>query len=167
MHENLNCISYWSKNNIVTCTNVENHDYSKELEVFKDYYSKFVESLPANELSHYLVSHRVISLADNEEITKPTTPSRRAAEILLSRVYSSLQNGDVVAFHNLLYVMQQYGNCAMISLCNEIKAQIDGGNEAIKRSHQGIICRSYSRVFIQRYGTAQLLDNVCMHLKHV
>ena len=135
--------------------------------MFQDYYSKLVESLPVNELSHYLVSHRVISLADNEEITKPTTPSRRAAEILLSRVYSSLQNGDVVAFHNLLHVMQQHGNSAMISLCNEIKAQIDGGNETVKRSHQGIICRSNSRVFIQWYSTAQLLGNVCTHLKRV
>ena len=120
-------------------TNVENHDYSKELEVFQDYYSKLVESLPANELSHYLVSHRVISLADNEEITKPTTPSRRAAEILLSRVYSSLQNGDVVAFHNLLHVMQQHGNSAVITLCNEIKSQIDGGSKKVMSGYQGKI----------------------------
>ena len=98
-------------------------------------------SLPANELSHYLVSLRIISLADNEEITKPTTPSRRAAKILLSRVYSSLQNGDVVAFYNLLHVMQQHGNSAMISLCNEVKAQVDGSSTMVKSSHQGKISK--------------------------
>ena len=114
-------------------------DLSKESQLFQDYYSKLVESLPANELSHYLVSHRVISLADNEEITKPTTPSRRAAEILLSRVYNSVQNDDVAAFHNLLHVMQQHGNSATIMLCNEIKAQMSEDSGKAKSDHQGRI----------------------------
>ena len=97
-------------------------------------------------MSHYLVSHRVISLADNEEITKPTTSSKRAAEILLSRVYSSLQNGDIVAFHKLLHVMQQHGTSAMMSLCNEIKAQIDGTDDMVRGVLQGRTCSSCSKL---------------------
>ncbi|XP_065908019.1 uncharacterized protein [Dysidea avara] len=100
-----------------------------ELRVFKQYYSKLVDCLPAKELSHYLVSQGVITLMDNEDITCPTTSRHRAAELLLSRVSTLLQEDNVVPFQMLLDVMQKYGNDAIVSLSSEIQRLLNKHNE--------------------------------------
>ena len=62
-------------------------DYrSPEYLVIIKHYSKLVDTLTAKTLSHYFVSHNIISIKEEEEITKYTTSSVRAATLLLSRV---------------------------------------------------------------------------------
>ena len=93
--------------------------------MFQQYYSKLVDCLPAKELSHYLVSQGVITLMDNEDINNPTISVCRAAELLLSKVSSSLKEGNVIPFKKLLDVMQKHGNDAIVSLSSEIQRLLD------------------------------------------
>jgi len=83
-----------------------------------------VDCLPAKELSHYLVSHGVITPMDNEEITNPNISSNKAVELLLSIVQKSLQKGNVVPFEKVVHVMQIHGNDAIVNLANEIQIHL-------------------------------------------
>jgi len=85
-----------------------------------------VDTLPASDLSHYFVSGRVISLADHEEITKPTTPSHMAVQLLLSRVATPLEAGDTRPLDKLLKILEYHGNGASKVLSAEIKAKLLG-----------------------------------------
>ncbi|XP_065907268.1 uncharacterized protein [Dysidea avara] len=107
-----------------------------EYKLFTEYYSKLVDTLPASDLSHYFVSHRAISLADHEEITKPTTASYIAVEILLSRVSSPLQKeDDIEPLNKMLAIMEHHGNSATKALSLEMRTRMF--TEAAERSRQG------------------------------
>jgi len=101
-----------------------------------------VDTLPASDLAHYFVSDRVVSLADYEEITKPTTPSHDAIHLLLSRVSTPLQEeGDVGPLIKMLCVMENYGNGATKALSLEMRARMIS-----EKCCQGIVC-----IYIQYY----------------
>jgi len=100
---------------------------SKNLRIFQEYYSMLLDCLPVKELSHYLVSHGVVTLMENEDITSPAASPRRAAELLLSIVSLALQDDNIVPFKKVLHVMQTHGNVAVVSLSREIQRQLDKG----------------------------------------
>ena len=109
-----------------------------EYKLFTEYYSKLVDTLPASDLSHYFVSHRAISLADHEEITKPTTASYMAVKLLLSRVSSPLQEeDDIEPLNKMLAIMEHHGNSATKALSLEMRTRMF--TEAAERSRQGSI----------------------------
>ena len=103
--------------------------------MLNEYYSKLVDTLTASDLSHYFVSDRVISLADHEEITKPTTPSHEAVCLLLSKILIPLQEeGDVGPLIKMLGVMENYGNRASKALSLEIRASMFGDEKCCQGS---------------------------------
>jgi len=110
-----------------------------EHKVFSDYYGKLVDTIPACNLSHYFVSENVISLTDHEEITKPTTPSHKAAQMLLNKVLHLLkEQSNVDCFNKMLSIMEIHGDGATQSLSCEIKSKL----LKITSGQQGIHCVS-------------------------
>ena len=91
------------------------------------YYSKLIDTLAAKKLSHYFVSHNIISTKEEEEITKPTTSSVRAATLLLSRVISPLKAGFkncACNFYTFLDITQQHGTDDIRSLSTRIRLEV-------------------------------------------
>jgi len=96
---------------------------SPEYLVAIKYYSKLVDTVEVVELSHYFVSHGIISTKYEEEI-KNTTPPVRAAILLLSRVINPLKAGNDENFYNFLYIAEHYGNDAIRHLSTTIRKNV-------------------------------------------
>jgi len=91
-------------------------------------YSKLVDTLTAKKLSRYFVSHNIISTKEEEEITKPTTSSVRAATLLLSRVINPLKAGFENCtnnFYAFLDIIEQYGNDDIRHLSTTIRKKVN------------------------------------------
>jgi len=100
-------------------------DELPEYKVFTDYYSKLVDTIPASNLSHYFVSENMISLTNHEEITKPTTPSHTAVQLLLNNVLYALKDqGSTEYFYKMLGIMKCHGNSATQDLSSEIHSKV-------------------------------------------
>ena len=116
--------------NYCDCVNILNlytDSQSPEYVVIIKHYSKLVDTLTAKKLSRHFVSHNIISTKEEEEITKPTTSSVRAATLLLSRVINPLKAGFencTDGFYAFLDIAEQYGNDAIRHLSISIKKEV-------------------------------------------
>ena len=91
-----------------------------EYKVFIQYYSKLTSILQVDLTPHF-VTAEIITLSDEDEITKASTTSHRAAmKMLLKPVSSSLETGYTTSFYKMLEIMQQHGNDATQHLSGEI-----------------------------------------------
>ena len=112
------------------CTFVISIDHHKlpvsaEYKLLSYYYSKLVDTIPACGLSHYFVSENVISLTDHEEITKPTTPSHTAVQLLLNKVLCRVkEQSSVDCFNKMLSIMDHHGDGATRTLSQEMKSKL-------------------------------------------
>ena len=91
------------------------------------YYSKLVDTITAKKLSCYFVTHNIISTKEEEEITKLTTSSVRAATLLLSRVINPLKAGFENCTNNFyifLDITEQYGSDDIRHLSTTIKKEV-------------------------------------------
>ena len=101
---------------------------SPEYFVIIKHYSKLVDTLTAKKLSHFFVSHNIISTNEEEEIAKPTTSSVRAATLLLSRVINPLRAGFENCtdnFYIFLDITEQYGNEDIRHLSTTIRKKVN------------------------------------------
>jgi len=84
-----------------------------------------MDTVPICSLSHYFVSEGIISLTDHEEITKPTTPSHTAAQLLLNKVlYTLKEQKSTDCFNKMLSIMEHHGDSATCTLSREIKSRL-------------------------------------------
>ena len=113
---------------VIADMNVLQITNAPEFGVFQEYYSKFVDCLPTKELSHYLVSDGIITLIESEEITNPITSRQKATEIVLSKVFISLREGNKLVFEKLLSIMHNHGSDAIVSLSAEIRNLLSNSN---------------------------------------
>ena len=96
-----------------------------EREVFKRYYAKLCELLPATveELLPPLVTSNVISFEEEEEILSHSTPSSKARAVLLP-IRKALFEGIPRPFHEFLTIMQssRHVECAELArqICTEL-----------------------------------------------
>ena len=79
-----------------------------ENEVFKKFYSQLVSLLPTTNISHQLVSAKVITTDDIEEITA-ITRSKEKASYVLRIVARSLEADITSSFYALLNIMENFG----------------------------------------------------------
>ena len=79
-----------------------------ENEVFKKFYSQLVSLLPTTNISHQLVSAKVITTDDIEEITS-ISRSKEKASYVLRIVARSLEGGITSSFYTLLDIMENFG----------------------------------------------------------
>jgi len=97
---------------------------TQEYEVFIQYYSKLTSILQVDLTPHF-VTVKIITLSDEDEITKASATSHRAAmKMLLKPVSSSLEAGYTTSFYKMLEIIQQHGNDAAQHLAGEILAEV-------------------------------------------
>jgi len=107
-----------------------------EYKVLTAYYNKLVDTICACDLSHYFVSENVISLTDHQEITKPTTISRTASQLLLNKVlYMLREYSSVECFNRMLTIMDTHGDSATHTLSQEIRAKLYHSSQQGKHRH--------------------------------
>ena len=95
----------------------------RKLEIFTDYYSKLMSVLPIKTLTSHLVTKRIISFDEEEEIIQAPLQSQ-STRLLLKKIASSLQAGFVCNFDELLLIMEQYGNLCCVELVSEIRQKL-------------------------------------------
>jgi len=93
-----------------------------EFKVFKVHYSALKNILFAENLSQHFVSADLISFQDEAEIFAASTSVEKAT-ILLQKIVSPLESGQSFYFHEMLKIMNTYGNRATKDLAN--KMQLD------------------------------------------
>ena len=105
------------------------------MKVFTDYYSKLMRVLPIKTLTSHLVTKRIISFEEEEEIEQallqPQTSLQsqaslqsRSTRLVLKKIASSLQAGLAYSFDELLLIMEQYGNISCVELAREIRLKL-------------------------------------------
>ena len=95
----------------------------RKLEIFTDYYSKLMSVLPIKTLTSHLVTKRIISFDEEEEIIQAPLRSQ-STRLLLKKIASSLQAGFVCNFDALLLIMEQYGNLCCVELVSEMRQKL-------------------------------------------
>ena len=95
----------------------------RKLEVFTDYYSKLISVLPIKALTSHLVTKRIISFEEEEEI-RQTPLETQSSRLVLKKIASSLQAGLAYSFDELLLIMEQFGNISCVELASEIKLKL-------------------------------------------
>jgi len=92
--------------------------------VFITYYSKLTSILQVDLTPHF-VTAKIITLSDEDEITKSSTTSHRAAmKMLLKPVSLTLETGYTTSFYKMLEIIQQHGNDAAQHLAGEVLAEV-------------------------------------------
>ena len=95
-----------------------------ENEIFKKFYGKLINVLPTNNILYKLVSAKIISVDDSEEITGKTGSTEKASYVL-NHIARSLDVGITFSFYTLLDIMEEYGGDVTL-LTNEIKKEFSG-----------------------------------------
>ena len=78
--------------------------------------------LPVQNVSHKLISQRIITVDDDEEI-KGIARSKDKASFVLRKIVQSLEVGLIQSFHKLLTIMEEHGGDAAI-LATEIQNEL-------------------------------------------
>ena len=94
-----------------------------QYKLFTDHYYMLVKTLPANDLSHYFVSDKIISITDHERIIRSAVP-QDAAELLLNRLSLQLQNGNDILFNKMLLIMDYHGTDVAKTISLEIRSKL-------------------------------------------
>ena len=79
--------------------------------------------LPIRTLTSHLVSKKIISFDEEEEIIQASLQSH-SARLVLKKIASSLQAGFVCNFDELLLIMEQYGNLSCVELVSEMRQKL-------------------------------------------
>lgn len=91
----------------------------KEYKLFIKYYDKLKSLLPISSLTPRLVSREVITVAEEEEIS-------RQKALLFSKIDSALSSGFSKSFYELLAIMKEYGG-DIATLAFEIDKKLTAG----------------------------------------
>ena len=99
-------------------------DDCMEMKVLEDYYSQLTSILPIDRIAPELVSARIITIQDLEEIDALKT-SKDKASFVLQRIAKSLNGGVKTSFYKLLEIMEDYGG-DIAALAKDIKTASSG-----------------------------------------
>lgn len=94
----------------------------KEYDVFTEFYPRLIHSLPTGNILNQLVSKRIITMDDCEQITAITRSQERAS-LVLRIIANPLKAGITHSFYELLEIMEKYGGDVSL-LANEIRAAL-------------------------------------------
>ena len=82
-------------------------DNSKEYKVFREYSGELANILPVKNIMNQLISAKIITFDDSEEI-KGLPREKDKASFVLNTVAKSLQAGITDDFYSLLRIMKKY-----------------------------------------------------------
>ena len=116
--------TYTCCENMLVCSVNVSLTGKQEYDVFIQHYSKLISILQVDLTPHF-VTAKIITLSDEDEITKASTISHRAAmKMLLKPVSLSLETGYTTSFYKMLEIIQQHGNDAAQHLAGEMLAEV-------------------------------------------
>lgn len=107
----------------------------KEEEVLTKFYDRLVIILPVRNIMPNLITERVVTFKENEQIQ-----IGHEAEFILTKIQKSLRVGITKSFYSLLDVMEQYGNDDVKELVTDIKRALKIGELIINTVIQVHIC---------------------------
>ena len=104
---------------------------SKEEEIFRDYYSKLINTMvDIDNLLLHFVSRGIIHVDDLEKISaKPRTADR--VEKLLLHISGSLKAGNMESFYIMLSIMKDHGAQATRELASTMMRSLVTADECI------------------------------------
>ena len=98
----------------------------KEYETFIYYYQKLASTLPVTDLCPRLVSKKVITTSEVEEIDSLSTNVQRA-KYVLQRISASLEVGQTKTFYLFLTAIEELGLVQSSQVVSDIKQEIKSG----------------------------------------
>ena len=99
------------------------YEVSAEYEVYICYYSQIVNSLPVETLSPYFVSDKIISPAEQLEISSVPSPIK-AAGLLLIKISCALDAGITESFYKFLNITEKYGSIDSKTVTSAIRKRL-------------------------------------------
>ena len=100
--------------------------YCREKWVFTRFYSKLVSILPVDNIKDELVSARIITVDDIEEIDHMPRATSKAS-FILKIVDDSLKNGTTDNFYNLLNIIERSHNDDVKAIVRDIRSALVTG----------------------------------------
>jgi len=94
----------------------------KESEVFTTFFDKLANTLPVLNIAPKLISTRIITVGDDEEI-KSIARTQEKATFVLRKVAHSLNAGVTESFYKLLSIMDEHGGDVRV-VATEIQNQL-------------------------------------------
>ena len=91
--------------------------------MFMRFYERLAVVLSVANYSHHLVSAKVLTTHDEEQLDALNSRNKRAA-FVLRKVAAHLKNGNSEGFYALLSVIESYGDIPSIYLVSDIKSGI-------------------------------------------
>ena len=79
--------------------------------------------LPTKTLTGYLVTKRIITFEEEEEIRQASS-QLESTRLVLKKIVNSLQAGLVYSFDELIRIMEQHGNIACEQLASKIRLKL-------------------------------------------
>jgi len=110
-----------------------------EIHVFTKHYSQLTYLLFQENLAPHLISEKIILPSVEEELNSATT-SVKKAQIVLLKVFLSLQSGFTESFHKLLKVMKTYGSNDLQKLTSMIESEVTGTSSVIETGLLSLFC---------------------------
>ena len=95
-----------------------------EHEVFVNYFSQIVSSIPAEALSQYFVQYKIISPPEQLEIYDALPNYKKAAGLLLSKISTALKAGVTEVFYKFLDITEQYGTDDSLVVISAIRKKL-------------------------------------------
>ena len=96
---------------------------NSEYEVFTKFYARLAAVLSVTSYSHYLVSAKILTTDEEEQLDALDNSNKRAA-FVLRKIAAHLKGGNSDSLHALLSVIEIHGDISSISLVSEIRSGI-------------------------------------------
>ena len=100
----------------------QRRDIERYQEVFTAYYARLCNAMPVEEVLPHLVSAKVISLLEMEDVLAEKTTFRQTRALLNGPIWRAIGGGYSKAFVTLLCVLRSVRNCKALSeeICTKL-----------------------------------------------
>ena len=98
-------------------------DIERYQEVFTTYYATLCDAIPVEEVLPHLVSNKVITVREMEDVLAEKTTFRQARALLNGPIWRSISGGYPKAFVTLLCVLRSIDSCK--ALCEDIGTKLN------------------------------------------
>ena len=112
----------------------QRRDIERYQEIFTAYYATLCNAIPVEEVLPHLMSTKVISLLEMEDILAEKTTFRQTRALLNGPIWRAISGGYPKAFVTLLCVLRSVRSCKELS--EEIGAKLNITDELISESRK-------------------------------
>ena len=94
-----------------------------EYKLFESFYVRLAMVVSVSSLSHHLVSARILTTQEEEQLDKFDNSTGKAT-FVLKKIAADLEAGLTESFYSLLSLIESHGDISSIQLVSEIKSGI-------------------------------------------